>query len=731
MSRSSDSTAILTIELRFEHDLVLARQRARQLAGLLGFDAQDQTRIATAVSEIARNAYKYAGGGKVQFLVQSSSPGVLLIRVQDSGPGISNVQAILDGQYRSRTGMGLGIIGAKRLMDQFEVESAPRKGTTVLLGKQRSPKAAPLSPQTIADLTDQLIRSQPQDPFEELQNQNQELLRTMDELRQRQAELAQLNRELEDTNRGVVALYAELDERADYLRRASDLKSRFLSNMTHEFRTPLNSIMSLTYLLADGTDGKLSVEQEKQVAFIRKSAEDLSELVNDLLDLAKVEAGKVVIRPQPFEVANLFGALRGMLRPMLAANSSVSMVFEEPTGIPVMDTDEAKVSQILRNFISNAIKFTERGEVRVSAYLDSKTNTVTFAVADTGIGIAPENQDKVFQEYGQVENKLQAKLKGTGLGLPLSKRLAQLLGGDLSLISEPGKGSTFYATIPVKYAGPQEVAYTPEVRKDLDPTRLPVLVIEDNKETLFIYEKYLKNTGYQLIPARTLTDARQRLRQFRPVAIVLDILLEGENTWTFLSEVKGNTATRDIPVFVVSVVENQMKAKALGADAYHVKPVNRNWLLAQLKLATGGRSADRILVVDDDEISRYLLTGLLADTRFGTIEATGGLEGLKLAAGEQPKAIFLDINMPDLDGFAALEKLKANPLTRDIPVVVYTSRILTEQERQQLANNAVAILPKANPSREVAMDRIREAMARAGLRAGGAAATEEADDASS
>ena len=272
-------------------------------------------------------------------------------------------------------------------------------------------------------------------------------MRTLDELRQRQEELTRLNRELEDTNRGVVALYAELDERADHLRRADEVKTRFLSNMTHEFRTPLNSILALTRLLLDHVDGELSPEQERQVYFIRKSAENLSELVNDLLDLAKVEAGKIVVRPAEFEVRNLFGALRGMLRPLLL-NTSVNLVFDEPEGIPPLNTDEGKVSQILRNFISNALKFTEQGEVRVSAKLSPDGRSVVFSVTDTGIGIAPEHQDIIFQEFTQLENAVQRKVRGTGLGLPLSKKLAELLGGSVSVASELGLGSTFSATHP-------------------------------------------------------------------------------------------------------------------------------------------------------------------------------------------------------------------------------------------------------------------------------------------
>ena len=224
------------------------------------------------------------------------------------------------------------------------------------------------------------------DPYEELKQQNRELLSTLQELRDRQEELAQLNRELDDTNRGVVALYAELNDKADFLQRASELKSHFLSNMSHEFRTPLNSITALSQILLDRLDGELTAEQEKQVKYIRSSALDLTEIVNDLLDLAKVEAGKVTLRPKRFEVSGLFAALRGMLRPLLSQNSSVNLIFEDPVDIPELYSDEAKISQILRNFISNALKFTERGEVRVSASL-GHDDTVVLSVADTGIGI--------------------------------------------------------------------------------------------------------------------------------------------------------------------------------------------------------------------------------------------------------------------------------------------------------------------------------------------------------
>ena len=274
-------------------------------------------------------------------------------------------------------------------------------------------------------------------------------------LHQRQEELERLNEELKDVNRGMVGLYAELDEKARELRRADEIKTQFLSNISHEFRTPLNSIFALSSLLLERTDGELTSEQEKQVGFIRKAADSLLELVNDLLDLSKIRAGKIEVRPAEFSAATLFSALRGMLR-SLQVNPAVALVFEEPEGIPWLNTDEGKVSQILRNFVSNALKFTERGEVRVSARYDKGNGTVTFTVSDSGVGIAADDQERIFEEFTQLEHPAQSKFKGTGLGLPLCRKLAELLGGKIELESEVGVGSKFSLTLPQCYVGETE-----------------------------------------------------------------------------------------------------------------------------------------------------------------------------------------------------------------------------------------------------------------------------------
>lgn len=267
---------------------------------------------------------------------------------------------------------------------------------------------------------------------------------------QLQSETAALREELDETNQGVLALYAELDTQAEQLRQASDLKSRFLSYMSHEFRTPLGSILSITGLLSDELDGPLSPEQHKQVAFVSVAARELSDMVDDLLDLAKIEAGRITISPAWFDMFDLFAALRGMFRPIVDA-SAVDLIFEEPVGLPRLYTDDKKLGQILRNFIANSLKFTTRGEVRVSARMEG-SDRVRFAVSDTGIGIAPALHGALFEDFSQVDSPLQKRLRGTGLGLSLCKRFAALLGGEVGVQSTPGKGSTFFVIIPLAIA---------------------------------------------------------------------------------------------------------------------------------------------------------------------------------------------------------------------------------------------------------------------------------------
>jgi signal transduction histidine kinase len=442
------TNTLLTVELVRENDIVLARQRARQLASAFKLDGQDQVRFATAVSEIARNAHEYAGGGRVEFRLETGPPAFLQARIIDRGPGIPRLRDVLDGRYVSSTGLGIGLIGASRLSDSFTIESAPNVGTEVVLGK-RLATTLRVTPALINEAMGAVMAVVSSDPIVEIQQQNQELVRVLAQLKEKQAESDRLALELAETNRGVLALYAELDERAVYLERVNELKTRFLSDLNHEIRTPLNAVRNVARLLLDGYEGPLTERHRKAIEMMRHSTDTLSDLVNDWLDLAKIEAGRTEVHTDTFTVESLWGALRGVFRP-IETDESVSLVFEPPPPLPVLHTDESKVAQILRNFISNALKFTERGEVRVSVR-EGSDDTVIFTVKDTGIGIAPEDVDRVFEEFAQLENPMQRRVKGTGLGLPLSRRLALLLGGDITLESVVGRGSTFSFTLPFVY----------------------------------------------------------------------------------------------------------------------------------------------------------------------------------------------------------------------------------------------------------------------------------------
>ena len=592
---------ILTVTIKYEHDVVAARRRARQIAGLLGFDAQDQSRIATAVSEIARNAFNYADGGRVEFQVDGlAAPQTLLIEIKDQGPGIAELESVLQGQYRSATGMGLGIMGARRLMDACEISTSPGSGTSVLMKKNLLKRAPSVNAERLREIADQLAGERLQSPLEEIQQQNGELLRLLDELRQRQDELQRLNRELEDTNRGVIALYAELDEKATDLRQADQMKSRFLSHVSHEFRTPLNSIISLSQLLLDRSDGDLTEEQEKQVGFIHHGAAGLLEMVSDLLDLAKIEAGKVDVHPAEFTIDNLFSALRGVFRPMLTSED-VGLVFEEAREIPMLDTDEGKVSQILRNFISNAFKFTEHGEVRVKAALTAEGDAVKFNVSDTGIGIAPADQDRIFEEFAQVENPLQRRAKGTGLGLPLCRRLATLLGGNVAVESEPGAGSTFSATIPVRYpagergpdsTGEGEPAAPAKGERFVSPrSESGILLIDDEKSARYLLKKMLGGLPWPVDEAAGGEEGICRARKAKPRLILLDLNMPGLSGLETLTRLKSDPLTRETAVVIITsqiLTFGEREELMTGASAILSKEgLSKVRLLEAISQATG------------------------------------------------------------------------------------------------------------------------------------------------
>jgi signal transduction histidine kinase/CheY-like chemotaxis protein len=543
---------------------------------------------------------------------------------------------------------------------------------------------------------------------------SRESARQKHEIARYAAELEEKNRELQDSNRGILSLHRELEDRAMTLSHSAQVKSRVVSSVSHEFRTPLTSILGLTQLLIERSDGPLNDEQEKQVRFVRASAEELMALVNDVLDLSKIESGTASLRITSFTASEFVAALRGALKPLLPADSPVALEFECIGDDFTFDSDRAKLSQVMRNLVSNAIKFTERGHVRVRVHAEDDGRAI-LSVADTGIGIAGGDLDLVFEEFAQLENPLQAGARGTGLGLPIARRLTEILGGEITVESAVGEGSTFTVAVPITHPDAREMKRVEEQSLRRDPQRAAVLVVEDDRRTLFVYERYLAMAGFQVIPARTVDAARQALARELPVAIVLDVVLEEENTWSFLSEIKRDPRTQHVPVLVVTVSEKGETARALGADEFWLKPVDQSRLLKKLQQLAGASNTVKVLVVDDDERARYLIRKHVSGRPFQVFEASTGEEGVALAQRERPHVILLDFLLESMTAFDVLDELKSDPATRAIPVIIVTSHVLDANARERLSRTTEAVIAKQNLSRELAINRIRDALRKSGL----------------
>ena len=558
--------------LASDRDVAAARRRTKTLATTMGLDDAAAARFAAAVSEVARNAVRHGGGGSLAYELVPGRPARLGARVRDHGPGIGDLHEAL-----ARRGGEGGLARALGLVPTVDVVTPDDGGTEVTVwahvdedsssvlqaddesgaptASDRSPAsddaAAPLDPERLAE------------------------------------ENRRLANELEETNRGVVALYAELDDTAEQLRRASELKSRLLSNVSHEFRTPLGSIIALAGLLADSP---LDPDQATQVRYIAQAARDLSALVDDLLDLARVEAGRIPLHEAPFELDDFLRSLRGSLDP-LVASGGVPLVFDEPPALPPILSDQLRLGQVVRNFVSNALKFTERGEVRVTARLaapgaipgdagledrvpqrDETGQFLVIDVADTGIGIAAEDQARVFEEFVQVEGPLQARVKGTGLGLPLARRLAALLGGAVWVCSEPGRGSTFSVAIPMRAipASPSGVALGVRGEGDLvatatevdpppigarqsiaDPvTRGPILVVDDDPVMRYVLIGSLRDLAPSVAVVSDGESVLEAVRRLRPSLIVLDLELPGIQGDEVLRALRVEPASMDLPIVI-------------------------------------------------------------------------------------------------------------------------------------------------------------------------------------
>jgi signal transduction histidine kinase/CheY-like chemotaxis protein len=478
------------------------------------------------------------------------------------------------------------------------------------------------------------------------------------------------------------------------MRELDRLKSQFLANMSHELRTPLNSIIGFSRVIIKGIDGPVTDLQEQDLSAIYNSGQHLLRLINDILDLSKIDAGKMELA---FDDVNIAELLQSVIPTVsgLIKDKPVTITQKIEPGIPIVRADAMRLRQVMINLLSNATKFTEEGTITISAGVETRPNgqpEVVIKVTDTGAGIALEDRGKLFQPFSQVDASPTRKTGGTGLGLSISRRLVELHGGIIDVTSELGKGSTFYFTLPLPKV--VDTRTRPDGRRE----EKIVLAIDDDSQVINLYERFLQPQGYQVVPLTDPTQAVERAKQLKPFAITLDVMMPGRDGWTVLAELKNDPDTRDIPIIVCSILEEDEKGFSLGASDYLVKPILEEDLLNALDRLNAGNDIHDVLVIDDDEEDSRLIERILRQGQYNPILAHGGNQGWEILSNKPPQAVILDLFMPDMDGFTILEKLRTTTGLCDIPVIVVSGAELTGEQQKQLGEFGQNLLSKGSLS---------------------------------
>jgi len=484
-------------------------------------------------------------------------------------------------------------------------------------------------------------------------------------------------------------LYNESQELIKTLKEVDQLKSQFLANMSHELRTPLNSIIGFSRVILKGIDGPVTEMQNQDLTAIYNSGQHLLGLINDILDLARIEAGKMDLNFEEVQMSEMvhsvFSTAKGLVK-----EKPIKLIEKVPADMPPIRGDTMRVRQVLINLISNASKFTDEGSITVESLVQESPNGKLEAlinVIDTGPGITPEGQEKLFKAFSQVDGSATRKSGGSGLGLSICANLVQLHGGRIGVHSEEGKGSTFWVTLPLYHQPTEEV---PEGEKI-------VLAIDDDPQVISLYERYLNPQGYHVIPLTDPSKAKERIKELNPFAVTLDIMMPNIDGWTVLTELKSDPATRDIPIIICSIVEQSDKGFNLGAADYLVKPVLEEDIVHALTRINKDGSIHEVLVIDDDPNDLRLIEKILKEHgQFNASLAEGGRKGWEAINNTPPDAIILDIFMPDMDGFTILEKLRDDPSLRDIPVLVVSGGGLTNEQQKQLTDYGQRLITKGS-----------------------------------
>jgi CheY-like chemotaxis protein/anti-sigma regulatory factor (Ser/Thr protein kinase) len=493
--------------------------------------------------------------------------------------------------------------------------------------------------------------------------------------------------------------------------------------MSHELRTPMNAIIGFTRLVMRRSKDALSQRQYENLDKILVSSDHLLSLINSVLDLSKIEAGQMDIRLSRIALDSLADQCLRTVEPM-AASRTVKLDKEIEAGLPTLITDQDKLRQVLINLLSNAVKFTEDGRVTISAR--RRGERLEVSVTDTGIGIPSDAHELIFEEFSQVDSSSTREYGGTGLGLSITRHLARLIGAEISVESQEGKGSTFTVSLPLQGApirratppadqqpaAPARVSTTDlaatEREADIQPGDNLVLAIDDDPNAIYLLQENLAEAGYRVIGATSSEDGLDKARQLNPSAITLDIVMPGKDGWQVLHDLKADPQTRDIPVIMLSIVDQKDLGFRLGASDYLLKPFDRDAVVETL--ARFSPLDGQILVVDDDPLVPDLVRQLLEEDNYRIGHAADGSDALDSIANDQPDLILLDLLMPEMDGFAVIEALQQSPEHGDIPIIVLTAKVLSQEERKMLNTRVAAVIEKQGLTREQLLLELRQVL---------------------
>jgi PAS domain S-box-containing protein len=512
---------------------------------------------------------------------------------------------------------------------------------------------------------------------------------------------------------GIMGLYHDITELLQARREAetaSHAKSQFLANMSHELRTPLNAIIGYSEMLQEEATDAGDTQYVSDLQKVHGAGRHLLGLINDILDLSKIEAGKMDIYVEEFELGAVIDDVLATITPLLAQNGN-RLEVQAPAGLR-MHADVTKLRQVLLNLLSNAGKFSEQSVIMLTAEAGAGTGTgtgaaggtVRIAVRDRGIGMTAEQLGRLFEAFGQAEESTSKRFGGTGLGLAISRQFCRLMGGDINVTSEPGQGSTFLVTLPL-HVGAAAVEEAPVAAGS--GTAGTVLVIDDAAEMHDLLRRSLVRDGYRVESALSGAAGIERAREVRPDAIILDVIMPSMDGWSVLTALKADAALADIPVIMLTMLDDRKLGFALGASEYLTKPVDAARLLSVLRRHATDTTG-HVLIVDDDGLARTMLRRSLEQAGWEVVEADGGRAALQRLEERVPRLVLLDLMMPEMDGFEVAARMQADSRWRDVPVVVVTAKDLTADDRRRLGGAADRVIQKGGFSRDILMDQVND-----------------------